>query len=206
MNSHKGLVLDANILLRAVFGQAVREILERYECGAKFYSPDCCFRDAMKIYPRHFFAEKPRRGYCALGARSDRPHGGICGRESLPGVRRSCAAACRTARSGRLADCRRSSIARSADLDRRPGLLRQRHPYVDDRPRRTFPPRQSGGVSGVRCPCLARSHSSVTKSLGASLPKRVKSAKRTRDNCVCCRIRASSCGTDVPPLINRSSG
>jgi len=31
MNGRKGLVLDANILVRAVFGQRVRQILEAYE-------------------------------------------------------------------------------------------------------------------------------------------------------------------------------
>lgn len=31
MNSRKGLVLDGNILLRAVFGTRVRQVLETYE-------------------------------------------------------------------------------------------------------------------------------------------------------------------------------
>ena len=46
MNARKGLVLDANILIRAVFGQRVRQILEAYEDVAGFYSPDVCFQDA----------------------------------------------------------------------------------------------------------------------------------------------------------------
>lgn len=48
MSASKGLVLDANILLRAVFGQRVREILETYEDEVRFYAPDICFRDAEK--------------------------------------------------------------------------------------------------------------------------------------------------------------
>jgi predicted nucleic acid-binding protein len=44
----KGLVLDANILLRAVFGRQVRHLLEKYEEQAMFYTPDICFRDAQK--------------------------------------------------------------------------------------------------------------------------------------------------------------
>ena len=40
MNGRKGLVLDANILIRAVFGQRVRRILEAYENVAGFCSPD----------------------------------------------------------------------------------------------------------------------------------------------------------------------
>src|SRR5262244_2882673 len=50
-DGHKGLVLDANILLRAVFGQRVRQILEAYEDEARFYSPDVCFADAERYIP-----------------------------------------------------------------------------------------------------------------------------------------------------------
>jgi len=51
MNPHKGLVLDANILLRAIFGVRVRQILEAYEDVAAFYSPDVCFAEAKKYIP-----------------------------------------------------------------------------------------------------------------------------------------------------------
>jgi predicted nucleic acid-binding protein len=51
MNPPKGLVLDANILLRAVFGVRVKQILETYEDVAAFYSPDVCFSDAKKYIP-----------------------------------------------------------------------------------------------------------------------------------------------------------
>jgi predicted nucleic acid-binding protein len=51
MSRRKGLVLDANILLRAVFGQRVRELLETYEEEVGFYSPDVCFEDARKYIP-----------------------------------------------------------------------------------------------------------------------------------------------------------
>jgi predicted nucleic acid-binding protein len=51
MNGRRGLVLDANILVRAVFGRRVREILEFYEDVASFCSPDVCFQDARKYIP-----------------------------------------------------------------------------------------------------------------------------------------------------------
>ena len=51
MNPRTGLVLDANILMRAVLGRRVRELLERYEDSATFYSPDVCFDDA-----RHYLS------------------------------------------------------------------------------------------------------------------------------------------------------
>jgi predicted nucleic acid-binding protein len=48
---HKRLVLDANILLRAVFGVPVRALLETYEDSVSFYTPDICFDDARKYVP-----------------------------------------------------------------------------------------------------------------------------------------------------------
>lgn len=39
MSASRGLILDANIPIRAVFGVRVREILEKYEDEAKFYTP-----------------------------------------------------------------------------------------------------------------------------------------------------------------------
>jgi len=51
MSPRKGLVLDANILLRAVFGIRVMQILETYEDVAGFYSPDVCFAEAEKYIP-----------------------------------------------------------------------------------------------------------------------------------------------------------
>lgn len=51
MTVEKGLVLDANILIRGVFGKRVGEILERFEDTAKFFSPDVCFDDARRYIP-----------------------------------------------------------------------------------------------------------------------------------------------------------
>jgi len=51
MNPRKGLVLDANILVRAVFGQRVRQLLESYEDMAGFYSPDVCFEEVREYIP-----------------------------------------------------------------------------------------------------------------------------------------------------------
>jgi predicted nucleic acid-binding protein len=48
MIERHGIVLDANILLRAVFGQRVRHLLKKYENQIGFYAPDICFRDARK--------------------------------------------------------------------------------------------------------------------------------------------------------------
>ena len=48
----KGLVLDANILIRAVLGVRVRTLLERYEESGEFYSPEACFLEARRYLPQ----------------------------------------------------------------------------------------------------------------------------------------------------------
>ena len=44
----KGIVLDANILIRAAFGHQVRHVLKKYEDLVRFYAPDVAFGDARK--------------------------------------------------------------------------------------------------------------------------------------------------------------
>lgn len=51
MSEQKRLVLDANILLRFVFGVRVRSLLETYEDSVSFYTPDICSRDARRYIP-----------------------------------------------------------------------------------------------------------------------------------------------------------
>jgi hypothetical protein len=48
MTAGRGLVLDANILIRAVLGRRVRSLLETYQESIAFYTPDICFRDARE--------------------------------------------------------------------------------------------------------------------------------------------------------------
>jgi len=46
------IVLDANILIRAVLGRRVRELLETYAArGVAFYSPEAAYADAEKYLP-----------------------------------------------------------------------------------------------------------------------------------------------------------
>ena len=60
----RGLVLDANILIRAVLGKRVRNILERHRHHAKFFSPNICFEEARQHLP----AILKRRGIDPLAA------------------------------------------------------------------------------------------------------------------------------------------
>jgi predicted nucleic acid-binding protein len=52
MTAARGLVLDANILIRAALGRRVRFLLETYEDSVGFYAPDVCFDDAREYIPR----------------------------------------------------------------------------------------------------------------------------------------------------------
>lgn len=66
MSSGKGLVLDANILLRAVFGTRVVRLLEEYEDVADFDRPDMCFAEAKAYIP--YLAKRRRlNGELGLG-------------------------------------------------------------------------------------------------------------------------------------------
>jgi predicted nucleic acid-binding protein len=46
------IVLDANILIRAVLGRRVRELIDAYAVrGVRFFAPDVAFSDAEKYLP-----------------------------------------------------------------------------------------------------------------------------------------------------------
>ena len=46
------IVLDANILIRAILGRRVRQIIDTYEPqGLRFFTPDVAFDDAGKYLP-----------------------------------------------------------------------------------------------------------------------------------------------------------
>jgi predicted nucleic acid-binding protein len=48
------LVLDANILIRAVLGSKVRELLLKFNNSVEFFTPDVCMEDAQKYLPTIF--------------------------------------------------------------------------------------------------------------------------------------------------------
>jgi predicted nucleic acid-binding protein len=49
--SGKAIVLDANILIRAVLGKRVRELIFDYAATVKFFAPDVAYSDARKYLP-----------------------------------------------------------------------------------------------------------------------------------------------------------
>jgi len=54
--SHQALVLDANILVRAVLGQRIFKLLDQYHGTTAFFAPDDAFADAGKYLPPIFAA------------------------------------------------------------------------------------------------------------------------------------------------------
>lgn len=51
MSAQMGLVLDANILVRAVFGKNVRRRLESCDEGFLFCCPEMCLKETLKHIP-----------------------------------------------------------------------------------------------------------------------------------------------------------
>ncbi len=49
--SGKAIVLDANILIRAVLGKRVRELIFEHAPTVKFFAPDLAYQDAQKYLP-----------------------------------------------------------------------------------------------------------------------------------------------------------
>ena len=50
--SGKAVVLDANILIRAVLGNRVRELVFEYAETVRFFAPDVAYNDARKYLPQ----------------------------------------------------------------------------------------------------------------------------------------------------------
>ena len=51
MSPSKKVVLDANILIRAIFGKKVFGLLGKYEDDVEFYTPDYCVQEALTKIP-----------------------------------------------------------------------------------------------------------------------------------------------------------
>jgi predicted nucleic acid-binding protein len=49
--NNKAVVLDANILIRAVLGKRVRELIIEHAPTVKFFAPDVAYADARKYLP-----------------------------------------------------------------------------------------------------------------------------------------------------------
>jgi predicted nucleic acid-binding protein len=87
MSPGKGLVLDANILIRAVLGKRVRSILENYEDSAEFYTPDVCLEEAREHLPAILESLGIERHSCLAVLREIELLVQPVDRESLPGTR-----------------------------------------------------------------------------------------------------------------------
>ena len=52
------MVLDANILIRAILGNKVRNLITTYTGSVDFFTPDVCMADAKKYLPLIFAKRK----------------------------------------------------------------------------------------------------------------------------------------------------
>jgi hypothetical protein len=139
MNTKRALVLDANILIRAVFGSRVLAIMESYEDEVTSCSPDACFEDARRYIP------------AIAKFRGDDIAGGIALLDRIASivetidrnvyeVHENPARARISARPQRLADRGYRPAAECANLDRRSRLFRRGNCHADHRPCRNLPP------------------------------------------------------------------
>ncbi len=139
----KGLVLDANILIRAVLGVRVRTLLECYEENCEFYSPDVCFLEARRHLPQIL----GNRGLDAGPALAVLDEIARLVQPIESALYQSFEAVARTRIAPRdLRDWPVVALALAlnlADLDRGSGFLRQRYCHLDDRPRRDL---SAGGM------------------------------------------------------------
>ena len=51
MSMNKIIVIDANILIRAVLGQKVRELIQHFAPTTQFFTPAFCYGEAAKYLP-----------------------------------------------------------------------------------------------------------------------------------------------------------
>ncbi|WP_310416708.1 PIN domain-containing protein [Chamaesiphon sp. OTE_8_metabat_110] len=51
MSNSKKIVLDANIVVRAVLGKKVRDLIQEFSPTTQFFTPDLCLDDAVKYLP-----------------------------------------------------------------------------------------------------------------------------------------------------------
>ncbi len=56
----KPIVIDANILVRAVLGERVRNLIIEHHQAVEFFIPDVCLADAQKYLPILFEKRKLR--------------------------------------------------------------------------------------------------------------------------------------------------
>jgi predicted nucleic acid-binding protein len=58
MQINQRIVIDANILIRAVLGKKVRELIQNHAAKVLFFTPDLCYDDALKYLPILFDKRK----------------------------------------------------------------------------------------------------------------------------------------------------
>lgn len=163
MDSKRGLVLDANILIRLVLGRRVRELVLTHADRVAFFTPAVCYDDARRYLPGLLVARQVDPGP-ALEV--------LNGFEAI--VRAVDESVYASARADALARIERrdaqdwpilaTADVGAADLDRGPGLLRHRSAHLDHRPCRALLELRKEGIDqsqGRSAVAVALAHAAV---------------------------------------------
>jgi hypothetical protein len=129
--ANRALVLDANILIRAVFGKQVRHILEKYADGVSFFVPDYAYVEAEEHPPSLIIKRggDPAKGLTML--RAVVAIADLVRMDLYGDYEAEASQAKRYSRSRRLADFGISTRPRLPNLDRGSGLVWVRSGNVD---------------------------------------------------------------------------
>ncbi len=133
------LVLDANILIRAVLGRRVWKLLETYAGrGLRFYAPEAAYADAEKYLPP--LLEKRGKSNADLTATLEDLKSLVepVNRDAYEHLEAEAKRASARARRGRLADSRNRPQPFVRHLDRGCRFLRRWSGAMDLRPRRNL--------------------------------------------------------------------
>ena len=136
------IVLDANILIRAVLGVKVGSLLATYADAVEFCAPSIAFEDAEANLPSIMAKRGIGAAELALGLDAVRLLVAEVPEVTTQPMRTGGAATDRSPRPRRLADRCHRPCSGVSDLDGRPRLLRGRSRNVDERSRGDLPARR----------------------------------------------------------------
>ena len=147
--ANKAIVVDANILVRAVLGKRVREVIERYAGEISFFVPDVALAEAEEHLPklarrRGGDPEKALAFLRLLAAVVD-----VIGHDVYGEFRGRSAKPLATTRSGGLADSCCGAGVRVPNLDRGHRFLRVWSRHLDNC-QCAIVPRRGGEITGMR--------------------------------------------------------
>jgi len=139
----KALVIDANILVRAVLGRRVREIIETYAEQASFFAPEVAYAEAEEHLPALVIKRGGDPDKALRFLRSLRGLVDLIGSEVYSDFESTARETAGRSGSRGLADTSGGVGNRLSDLDGRHRFLRMRCAHLDNQPGRRVSARAS---------------------------------------------------------------